>query len=127
LPLLIRQLYLGTDVLLHEEETNARQTMIDAATRRIDELDPVWPGHQPLLARLRDKYQHRSEHVDRRRDAVAAGAEDREAIEHREIQRTVIGAEREALLRLRAEGAIDDDVLRTLEHELDLEERRMDA
>jgi hypothetical protein len=39
----------------------------------------------------------------------------------------VIGAEREALLRLRAEGAIDDDVLRTLEHELDLEERRMDA
>ena len=42
-------------------------------------------------------------------------------------QRTVIGAEREALLRLRAEGAIDDDVLRTLEHELDLEERRMDA
>jgi len=127
LPLLIRQLYLGTDVQLHEEETNARQTMIDAATRRIDELYPVWPGHQPLLARMRDTYQHRSEHVDRRRDAVATGAEDREAIEHREIQRTVINAEREALLRLRAEGAIDDDVMRTLEHELDLEERRMDA
>jgi len=35
--------------------------------------------------------------------------------------------EREALLRLRAEGAIDDDVLRTLERELDLEERRLDA
>jgi len=127
LPLLIRQLYLGTDVQLHEEEANARQTMIDAATRRIDELYPVWPGHQPLLARLRDTYEHRSEHVDRRRDAAATGTEDREAIEHREIQRTVIGAEREALLRLRAEGAIDDDVLRTLERELDLEERRMDA
>jgi monovalent cation/hydrogen antiporter len=127
LPLLIRRLHLGTDVHLHEEESNARQTMIDAATRRIDELDPVWPGHKPLLARMRDTYQHRSEHVDRRRDAAASGTEDREAIEHREIQRTVINAEREALLRLRAEGAIDDDVLRTLEHELDLEERRMDA
>ena len=33
----------------------------------------------------------------------------------------------EALLRLRAEGAIDDDVLREVERELDLEERRMDA
>ena len=39
----------------------------------------------------------------------------------------MIDAEREALLRLRAEGAIDDDVLRALERELDLEERRMDA
>src|SRR5262249_13182729 len=35
LPLLIRQLYLGTDLQLHEEETNARQRMIEAATRRI--------------------------------------------------------------------------------------------
>jgi CPA1 family monovalent cation:H+ antiporter len=127
LPLLIRRLNLGTDLQIHEEETSARQQMIEAATRRIDELYPVWPGHEPLLARLRANYEHRSEHVERRRDAVASGTEDREAIEHREIQRTVIDAEREALLRLRAEGAIDDDVLRVLERELDLEERRMDA
>ena len=127
LPWLIRRLHLGTDLELHEEETSARQAMIDAATRRIDELYPVWPGHQPLLAQLRAAYDHRSEHVERRRDTVASGTEDQEAIEHREIQRTIIGAERETLLRLRAEGAIDDDVLRHLEHELDLEERRMDA
>jgi len=37
--------------------------------------------------------------------------------------RTVIDAQREALLRLRAEGAIDDDVLRAF----DLEERRTDT
>jgi len=30
-------------------------------------------------------------------------------------------------MRLRAEGEISDDVLRNLERELDLEERRMDA
>ena len=53
--------------------------------------------------------------------------EDREIVEHREIQRTVLDAQREALLRLRAGGAIDDDVLRALERELDLEERRIDA
>jgi Na+/H+ antiporter len=127
LPWLIRRLRLGTaDPELHEEKTNARQQMIEAASRRIDQLYQVWPGHRPLLARLRDRYQHRSEHVERQRDA-GAGAEDREIIEHREIQRTVIDAEREALLRLRAEGAIDDDVLRALERELDLDERRIDA
>ena len=87
----------------------------------------MWPGHRPLLDRLRDTYQHRSEHVERQRDAAGTGAEDQEIIEHREIHRTVIDSEREALLRLRAGGAIDDDVLRTLERELDLEERRIDA
>ena len=51
----------------------------------------------------------------------------RSSIEHREIQRTIIGAEREVLLRLRAESEISDEVLRELERELDLEERRMDA
>jgi CPA1 family monovalent cation:H+ antiporter len=127
LPWLIRRLRLGTDPEVREEEAGARQQMIEAATRRIDQLYPVWPGHRPLLDRLRDTYQHRSEHVERQRDAAGSGEEDREIIEHREIQRTVIDSEREALLRLRADGTIDDDVLRPLERELDLEERRIDA
>lgn len=127
LPWLIRRLGLGTDPELREEEARARQQLVEAATRRIDQLYPVWPDHRPLLDRLRDTYQHRSEHVERQRDAGPSGEEDREIIEHREIQRTVIGSEREALLRLRAEGAIDDDVLRALERELDLEERRIDS
>ena len=127
LPWLIRSLRLGTDVALRDEEGGARQELLEAATRRIDQLYPVWPGHRPLLDRLRDTYQHRSEHVERQRDPSINDGEDRELIEHREIRRTVIDAEREALLRLRAEGRIDDDVLRTLEREIDLEERRMDA
>ena len=125
LPWLIRTLRLGGDVEIREEESTARQELIDAAARRIDELYPVWPGHHPLLDRLRAIYQHRSEHVGRSR--AATSGEDQEVIEHREIGRTVIGAERETLLRLRAEGAIDDDVLRKLERELDIEEQRLDA
>ena len=128
LPWLIRSLRLGdTGAELREEESSARQRLLEAAARRLDQLYPVWPGHRPLLDRLRDMYRDRSEHADRQREASAADREDRELIEHREIRRTVIDAEREALLRLRAEGAIDDDVLRVLERELDLEERRMDA
>jgi NhaP-type Na+/H+ or K+/H+ antiporter len=127
LPWLIRRLRLGTDAGLREEEARARQQLLDAATRRIDQLYPVWPGHRPLLDQLRGTYAHRSEHIDRQRDPAAPDGEDQELIEHREIRRTVIDAEREALLRLRAEGAIDDDILRSLERELDLDERRMDA
>jgi NhaP-type Na+/H+ or K+/H+ antiporter len=126
LPWLIRALRLGADVEVREEEGSARQELVQAATRRIDQLYEVWPGHRPLLDRLRDMYRDRSEHVERQRDPSTDG-EDRELIEHREIRRTVIDSEREALLRLRAAGAIDDDVMRSLERELDLEEQRMDA
>jgi CPA1 family monovalent cation:H+ antiporter len=127
LPWLIRRLRLGSDPELHEEDALERQQRVEAGMRWIDKLYPVWPGHRPLLDRLRETYEHHSEHVERQRDAAGSGAEDREIIEHREIHRTVIESEREALLRLRADGSIDDDVLRALERELDLEERRVDA
>lgn len=126
LPWLIRALGLGRDSGLRGEEARARAALLQAAGRRIDQLYPVWPGHRPLLDQLRETYRHRSEHVERQLDPAGAG-EDQELIEHREIRRTVIDAEREALLRLRAEGEINDQVLRELERELDLEERRMDA
>ena len=126
LPWLIRGLRLGADVEVRGHDASARQRLLEAATRRIHELYPVWPGHRPLLDRLRETYEHRAEHVERQREDPAS-EEDRELIEHREIKRAVIDAEREALLRLRTEGEIDDEVLRNLERELDLEERRMDA
>jgi CPA1 family monovalent cation:H+ antiporter len=126
LPWLIRRLGLGQDPGVREEEARARQRLVEAAMQRVQELYPVWPGHHPLLDQLRDTYRHRSEHVERDLHPSHDG-EDRELIEHREIRRTVLDSEREALLRLRAEGEISDEVLRDLERELDLEERRMDA
>jgi CPA1 family monovalent cation:H+ antiporter len=127
LPWLIRALRLGKDVGLGRAEAHARQRLVDAAMHRLDELDPVWPGHRPLLEQLRETYRHRSEHADRQRASGASDNEDRELIEHREIRRTILDAEREALLRLRAAGEVPEELLRDLERELDLEERRMDA
>lgn len=127
LPWLIRALRLGTDVGVRREEALARQRLVESAMQRLAELYPVWPAHRPLLDQLRETYRHRSEHVDRQRDGATPDEEDRELIEHREIRRTVLDAEREALIRLRAEGTVHAEVLRNLERELDLEERRMDA
>jgi CPA1 family monovalent cation:H+ antiporter len=127
LPWLIRSLSLGADAGLREEEARARQALVEAAMRRLDELYRVWPGHRPLLDQLRDTYRHRSQHVERQIAPGGQEDEDRELIEHREIRRTILDAEREALLRLRAAGEVSDEVLRELERELDFEERRMDA
>ena len=54
-------------------------------------------------------------------------AAEQELLEHRLIRRAVIDAERAAVLRLRDRGAIDDDVWRRVERDLDLEELRMEA
>ena len=127
LPWLIRRLQLGVDVGVREEEARARQRLLEAASRRIDQLYPVWPGHRPLLDQLREIYRHRSEHVDRQRESSTGDGDDRELIEHTEIKRTILDSEREALMRLRAEGEVNEEILRHLERELDLDERRMDA
>src|SRR5262249_56924827 len=104
LPRVIRVLGLGEDAGLREEEARARQRLLEAATRRLDELEPVWPSHRPLLDQLRETYRHRSEHLERQRHD--GDEEDRELVEHRRIRRTVIDAERGALLRRRAEGDV---------------------
>jgi NhaP-type Na+/H+ or K+/H+ antiporter len=100
LPWLIRSLRLGTDVGVREEEARARQRLVEAAMHRLEELYPVWPGHRPLLDQLRETYRHRSQHVERQITPASVDGEDRELIEHREIRRTIIDAEREALLRV---------------------------
>jgi len=59
---------------------------------------------------------------------VAPGNEaEQELVEHRQIRSDVIDAQRDALAAMRDRGAIDDDVMRNIERELDLEEIRMEA
>jgi CPA1 family monovalent cation:H+ antiporter len=92
--------------------------------QRIDGLATEWPGHLPLVDQLRDRYRHRSEHQQADPNDEAA---DQELLEHRQIRHEVIEAERLAVIHLRDVGEINDDVLRRLERELDLEELRMEA
>jgi CPA1 family monovalent cation:H+ antiporter len=134
LPLLTRLLGIGGDALEGREEVRARTIAAEAAVARIDELAREWPGHLPLIDALRSQYAHRATHLGESRlsdDASNGQVRDAEAeqelLEHRFIRRAVIDAERGAVLRLRDRGAIDDEVWRRVERDLDLEELRMEA
>jgi monovalent cation/hydrogen antiporter len=126
LPLVIRAVGLGGDDEAQAEEQQARRALVDEALRRIDELYRQWPGHRPLLDQLRAAYRHRLEHFEQFAHTPGSEAE-QELVEHRQIRRSVIDAQREAVLAMRDRGIIDDDVLRTIERELDLEELRVEA
>jgi len=127
LPLVIKAVRLGGgDDDRDAEETQARRELIGEAMKRIDDLYERWPGHRPLLDQLRTAYQHRADHEDQLDQAPGNEAE-QELVEHRQIRRDVIDAQREALADMRDRSAIDDDVLRKIERDLDLEELRMEA
>jgi Na+/H+ antiporter len=126
LPLVIRAVRLGGDADEGHEESHARQELIDEALRRIVDLEKKWPDHKPLIDQLRTSYQHRAEHEEQLHEAPGNEAE-QELVEHRQIRSDVIDAQRDALLAMRDRGAIDDDVLRSIERDLDLEEIRMEA
>jgi len=120
--------------LLRERDRLTLQAAQLLRPARIEELAREWPGHLPLIDTLRSQYVHRATHLDDARlagdgstDAVRDAAAEQELVEHRLIRRAVIDAERGAVLRLRGRGAINDEVWRRIERDLDFEELRMEA
>jgi hypothetical protein len=80
----------------------------------------------PLLDRLESGLRDRTQHLATE-DAAETAERLQERIEHEEIQRGVIAAQRAAVIDLRDRRQINDRTLRLLERDLDLEELRMEG
>ena len=85
-----------------------------------------WPDHVPLHDRLESGLGDRMQHLATE-DPEETEERRQEHLEHQEIQLYVINAQRAAAIALRDGGEINDETLRELERELDLEELRMEA
>jgi len=127
LPLVIRGLGLAPDRDLAHDEGHARVLTADAAIARIAELAEEWPTHRELVDQLRERYEHRTRHHEEHHHGEAPAAAEQELLEHTLIRRAVLEAERAAAFDLHDRGVIDDQVLRGIERDLDLEELRMEA
>jgi monovalent cation/hydrogen antiporter len=123
LPWLIRRLGLSEPGHMKDEEQQARRALLREALVHLDRKRSKNRDQSAMFGELIASYQQRldampmereqriEEQVDqtRRSDAILA----------------VLQVERVTLIRLRDEGQIDDEVLRTLQRELDLEESRV--
>jgi Na+/H+ antiporter len=137
LPWLIRALGVADDGSSAEQEAHARIVAVDAACGRISQLADEWPDHKPLVDTLKSQYGHRKTHLFEMQSlgdgSLAANGQpheqgaEQELLEHRSIRRSVIDAERAAILGLRRTGDISDQVWRRVERDLDLEELRLEA
>jgi CPA1 family monovalent cation:H+ antiporter len=109
-----------------DEATVARQAAYQAGLDEIERARPLWDGHAPLFDRLESGLRDRTEHLATE-DPDETAERRQERLEHEEIQRGVIAAQRAAVIELRDRREINDETLRTIERELDLEELRMEG
>jgi CPA1 family monovalent cation:H+ antiporter len=141
LPVLLRALGMdGGDGGDRHEEKVARFKAIEAAERRLAEIEgQEWPvdGH---VAYMRGYYTKRRKSVETRFGVVLADQDARRYVlaeedvlaDHRQrhdsmrrLKLELISAERLEIVRLRNQGAISDDVMHRIEHDLDLEDLRL--
>ena len=109
-----------------DETIRARTAAYEAGLAEIVRARDRWPGHLELLDRLESGLRDRTQHLATE-DADETAERRQERIEHEEIQRAVIDAQRAAVLELRDRREINDRTLRLIERDLDLEELRAEG
>jgi len=118
LPPLIRALNLKEEGTLEREEMQAREHAATAALVRLDEVaNEGWP----IPEHLDQMRVHYGDRVQRyAKDGTAADCTPEATEVFRRLRHETLTAERLAVIGLRNDGTISDDVLHRLEHELDV-------
>jgi CPA1 family monovalent cation:H+ antiporter len=127
LPALIRALRVRDDGADRErEELRARLVAARAALAALDGLVERDWTRDDTIERMRNLYDYRLRRFGARAGKVPDdGYEDRSLSYQRAVQ-SVIAAQHRAVVDLRNQGEIADDVMRQIERELDLEEERLE-
>jgi Na+/H+ antiporter len=126
LPTLIRRLRVTGDGAEEQEELRARMAATKAALDRLDELAGEDWTRDDTVARLHGLFEFRRRRLKARAGIWEDdGAEDR-SLAYQRLVRELLQAQRQAIVRLRNQGTISNDVMHRIERELDLEDTRLE-
>jgi CPA1 family monovalent cation:H+ antiporter len=126
LPALVRRLGLSDGGADAQEETRARLVATKAALAQIDALAGEEWTREETVERMRNLYQYRKRRLAARAGKIEDdGYEDR-SLAYQQMVQLVLGAQRQALLRMRSDGKLSNQVMNRILHELDLEESRLE-
>ena len=123
LPWLIRSLGLSASGSINDEEQEARRVMLREALVHLDRKRSKNRDQSAMFGELIASYQRRLDAMPAEREEPAQGLVDQ--ARRSDAILAALEVEREALIRLRNEGRIDDEVLRMLQRELDFAESRV--
>ncbi len=125
LPALIRVLRLPADGLPETEEAKARIHAAEAALSRLEELVEEDWVREDTADRLRGMFAFRRDRFGSRFDPDADGSIEDQSAAYRRLVLELLEVERAAVLDLQRSGHIDDEILRRVVRDLDLEEARL--
>jgi monovalent cation/hydrogen antiporter len=127
LPWLLRRLQVSDDGREEQdEEVTARLHVAAAALERLEELAQEDWTRNETVERVRGLYEYRQRRFGALRDGDdPEGIQDR-SLAYQRMIREVYSAQRQAVVELRNRGEISNDVMTRIEHELDLEDSRLE-
>jgi len=125
LPTLLRWLHIKSDNEAMREETLARVASVQAVLNGIEKMKTNGAYHPEHVNQLERRYLRRLETLQANLSNSAFSPLFDEDAQRRRLLRAVIHEERQALVGLRDDGKIHNDVMHLVMRELDLEELRL--
>jgi CPA1 family monovalent cation:H+ antiporter len=126
LPAIVRLLRLERDDLDEREDAKARIHAVDAGLARLEELVEEEWVREDTAERMRGLYNFRRNRFGARLDGSDDGGIEARSQDYQRLRRELLDAERSAVVALRNEGKISEDVMQRVTRDLDLEDSRLD-
>jgi Na+/H+ antiporter len=125
LPFLIRALNIKDDRSTEREEHRARLEANRAALKRLTQITETDPAKADARDRLRIEYEDRVRQLESFDPADGHSHWNTFSREYENLSLETLGVERKVILTLRNKSVINDEVLRRIQHDLDLAESRI--
>jgi monovalent cation/hydrogen antiporter len=128
LPRLLRRIAPeGPGDQVEREEDEARVAAARAALEHLDELGDDAGVPDRTLRRLRELYHFRLDRFSARLEGDGRDDLEEDSVAYQRLRHDLLERERRAIIDLRDAGRITDDALRRVEHDLDLDESRLEV
>ena len=109
-----------------EHQRDVRLKIAHAALARLENLAEKEPVNESALQFVKSLYEERVRHLSDQLAETLGWSSDRERlVATRRLRREALEAERHELLQLRRAHQVDEELMRRIEHEIDLEEARL--
>jgi Na+/H+ antiporter len=126
LPTLIHRLGVMEDGADAQEELRGRLRATDAALARLEELAAEDWTRDDTVERMRGLYQFRRRRLKARAGYVEDDGYQDRSLAYQRLVRELLDAQRQAIVGLRNQGEISNDVMHRIERDLDLEDSRLE-
>jgi len=121
---LLRWLRIESDEDTDQREIDVRVHALRAGLERLGAIESGehLPAEWEIIGRIKGEYENRISHLQ---SHLPGERESPESVFDHRLQDEALRAEREAIMRMRAQGKIPDEIFRRIEYDLDLAETRL--